>query len=255
MNTITIIDKNYTSPSKWNEMQAWHLIIWVKILAKNIERTDAFSLATILFYKINKALYFKLEPAHHVQLKDTISFLAERNELTTWLIKFVKPLPWLKYVGPSNKLATSTIQEFRLAENFYMFYQKTKNEDFLDLLIATLYRKKGESNLKADYRMQLSELLIDQHGKQMRRLSKPVRAAILFNYEGCRNYVFAKYPTIFKVGKSDDKQKKMPDLENLITTVAGGKFGVYKDTKDTSLYLFLDHLAEEIEHTEQLKRK
>ncbi|RZL34712.1 MAG: hypothetical protein EOP00_31125, partial [Pedobacter sp.] len=98
MNKITIASKNYTSPAKWSEMEAWHLLLWVKLLAKNIKPTDAFALATILFYKINKYLYFKLQPAQHVQLKDTLSFLAEKNGLTNWLLKTVKPWPWLRYL-------------------------------------------------------------------------------------------------------------------------------------------------------------
>jgi len=246
MNKIMIDSKRFDCPDKWIDVEAWHLLLWVKILAKNIERTDAFALATMLFYKIPKRLYFQLQPAQHVQLKNTLAFLAEKNGLTKWLIKTVKPLPWLRYIGPQNKLSTSSIQEFRLAEKYYLLYQntedKTKKEQLLDLLIATLYRKKGVSNTSKDYRCQLTDLVVDENAVKMQRLSKSVRAAILFNYEGCRNFIFEKYPTIFKAGAPDKKSNKIPDLEDIITTVAGAKFGTFNETNDTDLYLFLNQM-------------
>jgi hypothetical protein len=249
-----IASKRFESPDKWADMEAWHLLLWIKILAKDIERTDAFALATMLFYKIKRSLYFQLQPAQHVQLKNTLAFLAESNGLNRWLIQTIKPLPWLRFIGPQNRLSTSTIQEFRLAEKYYLLYQASQNENYIDLLIATLYRPKGLSEEQRDYRIQLTELLVDKNGQKMRRLSKTVRAAIVFNYEGCRNFIFAKYPTIFKPSAGGKKSTTIPDLEGLIKTVAGGKFGTFKETNDTGLYLFLDHLADEIEADEQLKR-
>lgn len=254
MNNISINGQKYTAPSNWGEVQATHLLFWAKVLQKEIERTHAFALATMGFYKIKPSKYFKLTPAHHVQLKNTLSFLAEDNSLVNWLIETIKPLPWLKYYGPSARLSTSTIQEFRYAELYYLAYQKTKSEQLLDQLIATLYRKKGQSKLGLDNRSQLTQATIINNAAKMARLPKATRQAILFNYEGCRNFIFKKYPTVFKAEVDAKKTNTLPDLEGIIKTVAGGKFGNYAQTEDTPIYILLDHLADEIEEVKNRKK-
>ncbi|RYD75284.1 MAG: hypothetical protein EOP55_13740 [Sphingobacteriales bacterium] len=254
MNNIQIENKTYTCPDNWSEMEAWQLLVWMKIISRNIERTHAFAFAAMLFYKIKKRTFFKLNAAQQVQLKNTLQFLADGNKLFNWVIPIVKPYLWLKYYGPSNRLATSTIQEFRFAESYYLAFQKTQNPAFIDQLIATLYRKKGFNNLKLDCRVQISQLLINTNAGKMKRLNKAARAAIVFNYEGCREYIFHKYPGIFKKSNNQSKSNALPDLEGIIKTVAGGKFGTFRETEDTALYIFLDHLADEIEAAERNKR-
>ncbi|MCX2473574.1 hypothetical protein OQZ33_04435 [Pedobacter sp. MC2016-05] len=255
MNIIQIENKSYTCPDKWTEMEAWQLLIWMKIISRNIERTHAFAFAVMLFYKIKKRTFFKLNAAQQVQLKNTLQFLAEGNKLFKWVIPIVKPFFWIKHFGPSDRLATSTIQEFRFAETYYLAFQKTQNQAFIDQLIAALYREKGFNNLKMDCRVQISQLLINTTAGKMKRLDKATRAAIVFNYEGCREYIFHKYPTIFKKSVNQTKSNSLPDLEGIIKTVAGGKFGTFRETEDTSLYIFLDHLADEIEAAEKANRK
>lgn len=254
MNTITIGQKQHECPSSWAEMKPWHLLLWVKILAKDIERTHAFALAVIGLYKIKPRTYFKMVPAQHVQLKNTLAFLAEENGLVRWLINYIKPYPWQKLYGPSDRLSTSTIQEFRYCERYYLAYERTGDQKYVDQLLACLYRPKGKSNLSLDVRQQLTQVLIIEHAAKMKRLSASVRAAIVFNYEGCRKYIFKKYPSIFKTGTSKPSNE-LPDLEDIIKTVAGGKFGAHTATADTEIYLFLNHLADEIAHAEKLNSK
>jgi len=254
MNTIHLNSKKHECPDKWAELEQWHLMVWIKIITQDIQRTDAFALAAMLFYRIKKQDFFKLSAAQLVQLKNTLAFLAEGNKLFKWVIPFVNPFLWFRYYGPSDRLASSTIQEFRFAELYYLAYQKTKEEKYIDQLIATLYRKKGANNLKLDNRIQVSQVLINNNAGKMKKLNPVLRSAIIFNYEGCRQYIFHKYPTIFKTTGSENKSNKLPDLEGIIKTVAGGKFGTFKETEDTALYIFLDHLADEIEAAERNKR-
>lgn len=254
MNTIALNDRQYTCPSTWAEMQSKHLLIWAQIINKDLTTPDAFGLATMLFYGIDPKVYFALSSAQQVQLIDTLHFLAEPNGLNNWLIETVKPRPWLTYYGPSARLATSTIQEFRFAEIYYTAYQRDKKPEYLDQLIATLYRRKGNNNLKLDCRTQLSQLLINNQAGKMKHLSPALRNAIVFNYEGCRAYIFKKYANIFKASTSKTTSNELPDLEGIIKTVAGGKFGNYLQTEDTALYIFLNHLSDEIDNAEKQKR-
>lgn len=251
MNTISINEQSFTAPQKWEEMDLYRLIDWTKIVQKQISRTDAFALAVITFYKLKPKLYFAMQPAQHVQLKDTLSFLAEENLLNKWLIPSVNVFPLKKYYGPEDYLSTSTIKEFRFCELFYHQYQKTKDAAFLDKLIGTLFRPKGKSEV--DKREKLSRLNLARNAERLKSLSPVLKNAILFNYEGCRNAIFKAYPKVFKPSGKGEKSNTIPDLENIINVVAGGKFGNFAETEETLIYRFLDHLTNEI--TENEKRQ
>jgi len=249
-NSITLGTKQYQCPAKWEEMESYHLLVWMRIIVKEIDRTHAFALAVMLFYRIPKTVFFRITAAQLVQLKNTLGFLAEGNKLVKWIIPYVKPYFWKKkYYGPSDRLASSSIQEFRYAEMYYLAFQKTKEDRFLDQLIATLYRRKGSNTLKLDCREQISQLLINTNAANMQKLDKALRMAIVFNYEGCRRYIFEKYPTVFKTSSTESTSNTLPDLEGIIKTVAGGKFGTFRETEGTALYIFLNHLADEIKNS------
>ncbi|MNK47607.1 hypothetical protein D3C87_664190 [compost metagenome] len=249
MNTISINDQPFTAPQNWSEMGQAELLKWVKIIHKQLSRTDAFALAVITFYKIKPRLYFKLEPAHHVQLKNTVAFLAEENLLNRWLIPSIKVSTFTRFYGPEDYLSSSTIKEFRFCELFYHNYARTKKTEFLDKLIATLFRPKG--NCDVDDRDKLTRSIIAKNCRKVTKLAVHEKHAILFNYEGCRNAIFKAYPKIFKSNGTDAKSNETPDLENIINVVSGGKFGTFIQTEETLIYRFLDHLENEIEENQK----
>lgn len=253
MNKISIGNLHYTAPSKWEEMTADQLKIWVEILSKNIEVTHALSFACIHLYKIPYKLWQSLIPAYHVQIKETLKFLTKSNQLTNWLITSFK-IGLTTYYGPANKLSSITIEEFRHAEVYYLAYMKTKRPELLDSLISVLFRQKGKSEAELDNRIQFSPLIVQTNTAKMSGLHKLKKEAILFNYAGCRNFIFKKYPTIFKISKKEQSAGGIPDLINLISVVAGGKFGTQRETERTPLYNFLDHLEREIENADKVSK-
>jgi hypothetical protein len=250
MNRITINGKAYCAPSAWGNMHLQQLIIWTKILSKDIAVDDAMMLCVVLFYKIPKRIFFKLSPAQQWDLIESIKFIYGENKMYSWVLpSFRIGFTW--YHSPQTRLSTSTIKEFRSTEFFYNAYKKTGDEKFVDQLIATLYRSKGPNSGGNDIRCDLTEMRIRKHAPAMARLNPDLRRVIIFTYEACRVFIAKKYPSIFKQGGTSSNA--IPDMEPLIKIVAGGKFGTFKDTESTTLYLVLDHLKDEIEANEKNK--
>jgi|GEM_PF-6689743 len=244
------------APSAWHELTAEQLIIWMKICAKNITKEQALMFVSAAFIGLPKREYFRLNAAQQIQLANEFRYLLG-NRLYSWIIDKIKVSPFRKFQGPSDHLSTSTIEEFNAAEGYYYMYSKTRDERFLDQLIACLYRPVSagwiwSKNNGKDPRKIFSEVDVNRHARKMRSLDKHLRAAILFNYEGCRSFITARYATVFIPGNGNAPEQ-LPDLRPLIKTVAGGKFGTYKDTEQTNLYVFLDHLKDEIEESNRKK--
>jgi hypothetical protein len=237
------------APSAWHELTADQLIIWMKICAKDIGIEKALMFASSVFLGLPKREYFKLNAAQQIQLADQFKYLLD-NKLFAWLIPVIKVGLLGKFHGPKDHLHTSTIEEFNAAESYFHEYQRTGKEAFLDMLIAVLYRPISKHNNGKDERKNFTEIDVIRNAPRMRKLDKHLRAAILFNFEGCRRHVVSWYPTIFIPGKEGEKSK-FTNLTPLIKTVAGGtgKFGSFRETEQTNLYLFLDHLRDEIEES------
>ncbi|HEX8607198.1 MAG TPA: hypothetical protein VF679_01015, partial [Pedobacter sp.] len=250
-NHITIGGKSFSAPSCWEEFSERDLKLWVKILSKDIEPFEAFQLAAAFLYKIPKRWYFKLNTAQQYDLNETLIFLWAKDSAVEWIIPYFK-MRWRKYIGPDSRLSNITIKEYRSCEIYNTLYQRTKEARYLDMLIATLYRRPGANDSGNDEREKLTDLKVRKNAAKMNRLSEPLRQAILFNYEACSVYIQSKYPYVFKKsGKKADNS--LPDLEEHIKIVAGGKFGNFKETELTPVYLFLDHLNRYIEESEKSK--
>jgi hypothetical protein len=252
MNTITINGKKYFAPSNWNEMSRKQFVIWSNIHSKSFTVEQAFLLASALFYRIPKRIFFKLNAVEQYEISKTLTFLWDQHNLVRWMIPTVNVF-FTKYHGPDDRLSYSSIKEFRFCELYYNMYKMSGDEKLLDLLIATLYRKAGANDAGNDHREKLTDIKVRTQAWKMNRLSSSVRKAILFNYEGCSAYIRSKYPIVFKPTK--DKSNALPDMEELIKAVAGGKFGTFIETENTPLYLFLDHLSLHIEESEKSTRK
>jgi hypothetical protein len=256
MNTITLGEIEKHAPAAWSELTDEQLLIWVKICAKNVEPEQALLFVSSAFYGIPKRLFFKLNAAQMIALADDFKFLLINN-LYAWLIPEIKVGWRKKFHGPADRFSTSSIAEFRTCESYYHAYKHTGKEYHLDLLIASLYRPLatgplskllGDKNNGKDGRKLFSEVDVVRHAHRMRKLDKHLRAAILFNYEGCRSFVVKRYPTVF-ITSDGEASNRLPEINPLIKTIAGGKFGTYKETENTDLYLFLDHLRDEIEES------
>jgi len=252
MHKITLGKKDYSAPSSWNELTGEQLITWMKICAKDIKEKDALRLATICFYNINQKDFFKLNGAQEIQLLDTLTFLFDpKPKLNNWVIPVIKTLYFKKYHGPAGRFSNITIKEFRYTELLYNAYLVKQEPELLNRLIAALYRPKGKTSTDNDVRIALTDLGVSARTESVNKLSSEVKDAIVFNYEGCRNYVITRYPTIFP--KSDKSQKGLSDLIVQIKEIAGGKFGNFVETERTGLYLFLDHVRDEM--AENAKKK
>lgn len=256
MHKIHIGEVLMEAPSAWHELTADQLIMWIKICAKNISKEKALMFASSVFLSLPKREYFKLNAAQQIQLADEFKYLLD-NHAYAWLLPEIKVGRLRKFRGPNDHLHTSTIEEFNAAEQYYYEYCRTRNDAFLDMLIAVLYRPVSigwpwSKNNGKDTRKIFLEVDVIRNAPKMRKLDQHLRAAILFNYEGCRRHVISRYPTVFIQGDGTT-EAKLPDLSPLISTVAGGKFGTFQQTEQTNVYRFLDHLEREIEEANRKK--
>lgn len=153
-------------------------------LIKNLIRENG-------WFKVRIALR-QIPPNEYV---DYFKFILQGNKRT----KFPKKIRLKKKdrIPPENRLQDITAGTFSFADSLFYRYRQNPNPRFLNLLCATLYRPKGQAFNKIDAEKQAV------HWQKVKRSKK---LAILYAYEGGREYITSLYPKIFS--KQEEEEKK-----------------------------------------------
>jgi hypothetical protein len=238
------------APASWNEVSFDQLQAWLVVLQSGMSDPDKLRLAVPVFYGIRPRL-LKLFPEFlRVQLAAELGFLSERNRLDRWLAPKLK-VNWLTTLyGPADKLSNLTAHEFfGYTELLYWQYKSTQSVGALDALIAVLYREKRVAGVHNDIRVPLTDAGVAKRAKMVAKLPLIVKISVLFNYEGCRNFITTAHKKAFSA--KGESSKKRGDVTR---AVSGGKFGNLHSTRNSNLIDFLGLLEDLIEQEENLKK-
>uniref|UniRef100_F4C2C5 Uncharacterized protein n=1 Tax=Sphingobacterium sp. (strain 21) TaxID=743722 RepID=F4C2C5_SPHS2 len=235
----------YTAPESWNELSKRQLLIWCGVIRQRVPVDLAFSTATALIYGMPLRIYNMLTEAQQSELNHTLSFLKKENRLTSNVIGSFRIL-CMKYIGPSGRLASLTIGDYRRAEIYYQLYLKQEDPFLLNLLAATLFKRSDKPD---------SDKSVARRARFFRLANPNILHAILLFYEGCREYIHKSFPRIFVKPNPNSPQpapsNTILDFEEIILAVSGGKFGNFKYTQEVPLYTFLKHLDQEMERAKK----
>src|ERR1035437_2069509 len=139
MNQIVINGKSFMSPSAWNELSRKQLLFVNRLFHGQLTMIDFRLRALFNFITITKKIKQRLHPEDAYFLCETLDFLFEEVSLTRNL------LPRLKsglrtYIGPSDAMKNCTFGEFTMANSLLDSFSLTKEQKYLDELVAVLYR-------------------------------------------------------------------------------------------------------------------
>lgn len=220
MHTLYIGKKKYQLPSRWEELSRKQVIRAAWLSAQQLSSVQ---LAKLLFMVLTLSLpwyqrirvqFFYLFQASIHERGDLVFLtrsLAEFTDFTTQKVKIIRGrfVPRFQFYGPASKLANCTFWEYVKAEQYFTAYMKSRDEEWLNKLIAVLYRLRSsryDPNLHEDIRLPLIEASIPYRAKLIGSLPLPERIAILMWFDGCRQFIIKSFPLIYK--KRDPQEGK-----------------------------------------------
>jgi hypothetical protein len=176
-----------------------------------------------------------------------------------------------KFIAPSARLSNSVFVEFAFADEYLQKYLETKDVQFLNKLIACIYRPKKSFiqqliNPSSDKRQKFNEEDIERNSKLISYLPDEIRFSIFLFYIGCRKYLVKTFAAVFQSDYSEDeslpvdlrerlrKQKEEQSKNEinfgwigLINNLSkSGQYGDYEKTKYTNLHTVLYNLCIDI---------
>lgn len=281
MNTIqvNIGSKKQTLqlPSEWNELSAKQLLFVASLFTRGLVHPSFVANVALemlgkkhIVFKEYRRLQWLIATNKHNLAKyskaddmltdlnyaiavigEQFGFIWNSNKLTRQLLPKYRG----KY-GPSDFLGNLTLIEFSKAEVRFKAYEQTKNELYLNQLVAILYRKpkffwfiRRHFSADIDPRREYSDNYI-RAGVSSWPLN--VRFAIYLWYQGCRQELAARYPNVFTEGDGDSDDF---GFASLITSLAGPKFGDTDKTASTLLHTILAYLELQAREANKNKQK
>lgn len=295
MHSIHLHDTTYQIPSRWDELSADQLrrIAWLSTLKK-----DSSSLSKLFFFVLTSSLplwkrlrlqYFYLIQASTDERGDFLELVESFQQFRAFT-KQIQEKIWCKTVllyGPASGLANCTFFEYIQAEQYFLNYLQAdskrqvikdihlgkesarsdgKADEWLDRLVATLYRQKRRGYDPAqddDPRIPLNAVGTRYRLRYTRKLDRYRKIGVLMWFDGCRQHLIKRFPLIFQqaksqqVGKWNAQAKKQGSAAegwlSLISELSGG-MNNYDAIGNTNLYTALTDVSFRIKKNQEAER-
>jgi len=245
MKKIFIGTKNYMFPSKWNQLTKEQLLYVAHLLSQKFTKQEIVVMLTIYFSGLHVQQITKLNPLIFVELEHQYDFLFKEIKLTNNLLPTVK-VKFKKFHSPEPGLSNMTYEQFIIfSETYYSQYIKSGDVQHLDLFIASLYTRK-KNVFDTD--------LVEKNAKELGKLSVAEKTAILFFYQGSRNYLGLKFPELFGGNKEGDAKKEYGFL-GVIELLNKEDVSKNNTIRQTNIYEIFTRLTNLIKQNERKHNK
>ncbi|PRY90566.1 hypothetical protein [Mongoliibacter ruber] len=273
MNQIHISEKvTFSLPSRMEELTPSQLkkMMWVLSIKKlPIDKAKLIVLVQSLslpFWKRIRFQFFYFFTASTIERADilyqTLTFQDFRR-FTSQKFKKIRSLFVLLH-GPDSGLANATLWEYIKAEKYYLRYSSTNKSEWLDLLVATLYRPQRKKYSKfehEDIRVPLNDAVIKKFLPYVEKIDLETKLSILAWFDNCREQIIKHFPLIFPKAPAQEKTNPLqqikkkstePDWMPMISELAGSMDN-YDKIGNTNLFTAFTDISHRIKKNQQAK--
>lgn len=253
--------KTYHFAENWNEISEknfiryFHYFLYICGLHNDKELKEdqkkiiieelKYKMVPALFTDIPKRILLLLEEYQIKSLSTHTSFLFNKeSKLFKIIINKIK-IKFKTFYGPKDKFHNVSFGEFIYADTYYINFYNTKDNSYIDKLIACLYRKKGNDKFIAgDIRNPFNSNLIEKNSRYFKNLPNIYKQIILFNYSIIRTYITELYPIVFEgTSKASDiiSPRTIQGWDDFIKSISQNVFEI-KQYSEENMHNVLSYL-------------
>jgi hypothetical protein len=220
--------------TNWNELTGAQLLAVVAVRQRPFAQPTQLADALLeILLDLPAPAFARLNVVQRVELRPLTRFLATTAPPLTAQLLPCLTLPFLRFIeqprhfyGPREAFRNLRFDEFIFADTFYLRYLQTKQDKWLDQLVATLYRPERRPyrpkavNYAGDRREDFNEHLLPARAEQLAKLPAHLKQAVLLYYQGCRRLLEQRYEYVFT---ADTSQKATTSgWQDVLHELAGG---------------------------------
>jgi hypothetical protein len=247
MNQVEIDGKKYFMPSDWNELTKKQVLFVSRLFQGQLSVVDFKLRALFKFLSVRRKVLKRIHPEDAYFLGESLDFLFFEVSLTRNLLPVLRT-GRRKYFGPADAMMNCTFGEFTMANSLLDSYSKTREQKYLDEIVAVLYRpkkwfwfiRKAYSD-NQDPRKKFVNRSLKLRCQRIATLDYEVKYSIFLFFSGVLNSLPQLYPYVYEQqggtgsedngwasliisladGKTDDKSLEMVMNSNLYNVFIG----------------------------------
>jgi hypothetical protein len=268
MKTITINDMPFIIPEAYNELTPRQLRAVGKLIAFSNADAQLNAIYALLDIRVLRWKDRKKRKVISRLGGEWLHTLLTNNTIFGWLFGKAKLINYpirsfwmrgIKYHGPHGDILNTNASEVVFAYTFFKQYSKTQKAEYLDRIVALLYRPYNPMSLikrftygyTGDVRMPLNGYFFEKRVKRVAKLSADVKSIIFLQWASAwesfqdRDSLKLVFPKI----EADPNAKEDPYVwEKLMMRMAESQvFGSYKEVELMEKDRFFMNMARNIE--------
>jgi len=227
MNQVEIDGRTYFTPSDWNELTRKQVLFVSRLFQGQLSMVDFKLRALFDFLSATPKVTKRIHPEDVYFLCESLDFLFKDVSLTRNLLPVIKT-GWRKFVGPSDAMMNCTFGEFTIANSQLDSFSKTRDQKYLDEMVAVLYRPKKwlwfirkAFTDNQDPRKKFVNRSLKKRCRRIARLDYEIKYSAYLFFSGVLNSLPALYPYIYE--QKRDAGSEDNGWASLIISLADGK--------------------------------
>lgn len=237
-------------PESYNELSGKQLISIAALFLADM-KPGAARLKSLKILLDKSFISFAVIPADaKARMLQYIEWVFKKNTLTDQVLPTYRG-----FVGPKKEFDNLTLAEFHFAERYYQELITEEGTDALNKLVAVLYRKpkpgydyKLDSDGDARQRFNANE--VDHYAAIISHWPAAVKQAVLFFYDGCRQYLLELYDEVFSGNSGEENEDGM---FGIIRGISGDKYGDIDKVEQLNIHTALSELTIQLKEAKQLE--
>lgn len=258
----------------WNDLSKKQLIDLCRLFSEPKEKADFMLKAAMKLLNMKLLRYIRtdknnvydfrkdkklirLDAEQVAVICSQLEWLLKESDLTRNKIPVVKRR-FKKYYGPSDYLYNMNYDEFKEAENFFLAYNSKKDEKYLNLLVASMYRKKKKKynpdspDNNGDKREKFSSFNIERRAKKISGIPFEYKLAVFQFFYGCLRHLSKVFPIAFESRSGGAVYDRVQASLKVMNYITGNDVTKKEIVRNANLYDVLASLDEEKNMSDQL---
>jgi hypothetical protein len=227
MNQVEIDGRTYFTPSDWNELTKKQVFFVSRLFQGQLSIVDFKLRALFDFLSVRPKVIKRIHPEDVYFLCESLDFLFKGVSLTKNLLPVLRT-GRRKYFGPADAMMNCTFGEFTMANSLLDSFSKTKEQEYLDEMVAVMYRprkwfwfiRKSFTD-NQDPRKRLVNRTLKKRCRDISQVDYEIKYSVFLFFSGVLNSLPLLYPYVYQ--QQGESRGEDNGWASLIISLADGK--------------------------------
>jgi hypothetical protein len=259
---VTIDGRTRPVPATWNEFTRPLLLELVPVLYAGADSPMQLRLRVLrILLQVSWPLFLAFTDVQLAQIIWLADFALDEVLLTRQLLPTLQVEGRRRWWAPRENFRNLRMLEFIFADAYFIAFSRDPgNADYLDQLVATLYRPERMPYLPhspsygGDRREDFNSVHVARRAAGLKNQLPAEKLAVYTWYRGCREQLQRDYPLVFTPANEEIAQESHGGWAQVAREMTGPTFGTLEQTERQLVRDVLAKMSDDARQAERLRQ-